>query len=487
MSQRLPYNEWLQSLSKEELLAYLERKNAREASRGQTRAPRRTTPRQYNSRAQTYAPRATSTRSVPRTRRPRKEAASEPPGWTSAIGTSLGTIAGGFLGGPAGAALGGTLGKAMGDGLGTIISGFGEYRVQQNSLLHTVNWGQSPPRVMNTSKGQAFIVQHREFIGNMYSGELVPATSASSFTYETQSINPGNPEIFPWLAAVASQFQQWELRGMLVELKTTSSNTSATLSQGTMFMSAEYNVLADEPTNKRELENMEFADSCKPSESLIMPIECARDQTVSTKLYIAPDLNYNGGDPRLYDICKIYYGSEGVPAAGAAIAEVWVSYEVALYKPKILELGFLVQSYHSHFSGATALLPLGANQVVLPGSTDLVRVDGSTVYFPIGSATWLLLVHWTGQLAGVLVPGTTTTNCSAVDSWADNIGGDQTSARAPLGLSGGQSTSMMRAIFVNVPPGGTLDTIPSVTFGTLGVVPASVCYGDIVVTEVSHG
>lgn len=232
---------------------------------------------------------------------------------------------------------GARLGAVVGEGIQSFANalGFGEYNIQQNSCLsHSyLDMGTSPPRVKNTNKGEFTVFNHREYLGDLVTGTGSP----SAFTLQQYAINPGNSELFPFAFRMAENFQQWELRGMLVELKSLSSNTSTTLNMGSMFCAIDYNSLDAPPANKVELENLEYACSNKPSDSILMPVECARENSAlnTTSLYIAVNSDYQGGDKRLYDIGTLYVGSFGCPASEAPIAELWVTYEIGFAKPHL--------------------------------------------------------------------------------------------------------------------------------------------------------
>lgn len=228
---------------------------------------------------------------------------------------------------------GSRLGSVIGEGMQSFANalGFGEYSIQQNSCLSMIDMGTSPPRVKNTNRGEAMIVNHREYLGDLSTGAGTP----TAFTLQTYAINPGNSTLFPFTKRIAENFQEWEIRGMLVELKSLASNTATALSLGSMFAAVDYNTLDPAPTNKIELENLEYACSNKPTDSIIMPVECARKNDVLTHLYIAVDNDYLGGDKRFYDIGNLFVGSFGCPTPNVPIAEIWVTYEIALYKPHL--------------------------------------------------------------------------------------------------------------------------------------------------------
>lgn len=303
---------------------------------------------------------------------------------------------------------GARLGSVVGEGIQSFANalGFGEYDIQQNACLSQkyIDMGTSPPRVKNTNKGEATVFNHREYLGELITGAGTP----SAFALQSYTINPGNSTLFPFASRLAENFQEWEIRGMLVELKSEASNTSTTLNMGSMFVAVDYNVLDPAPVNKIELENLEYACSNKPSESILMPIECARKNDVLTHLYVAVDEEYYSGDPRLYDIGQLFIGSFGCPAAAAPIAEIWVTYEIALFKPHIHQeeppaLVTLVQS--THWSGVTAISPtepLGSPVEQDGGTTGFTVTNSagsSIIDFPHvdEDSTYLVNLWWRTQ------------------------------------------------------------------------------------------
>lgn len=274
------------------------------------------------------------------------------------------------------------------------VAGLGDYTVRRNSML-LMN-GNDPPMVRNTNKGEAMVFNHREYIGDLYSGA---GNNPSPFEVtKTYAINPGNPALFPWLSTLAGNFQEYEIRGMIIELKTTSADFSTTLNMGTMFGAVDYNSLDNAPVDKTHLENMEFAISSKPSRTLILPIECDPRLNTNTHLNVALNNNYQGGDKRLFDWGTLYLGSQSVPnPAGqpVAIAEIWASYEIAMFKPILPDIPMCAVSAHFQGSGATSALPLGASVYKAPGSQTDINCDGTRIFLPkVYGSVWKIDVCW---------------------------------------------------------------------------------------------
>lgn len=287
------------------------------------------------------------------------------------VGAGLGTALGGVLGGPAGAALGGALGGLAHKAL-YALTGFGDYTVQKNVLLET----NGPPEVLNPG-GKSFIFRHREYITDIYSAGGA-ANTPSPFFVQSFPLNPGQVGTFPWLASLAGKWEQYVVEGIVVEYKPMYSDAVVTQngSIGTVVLATEYNAGAPAFTSKQQMENYQFAQSCKPSCAVIHPVECARSQTVLSELYVRPSAVPVGEDIKTYDFGTFQFASAGIPlgSAGAPVllGELWISYQIRMLKPKIPTLGpaSYTDSGYAHYS--TNLLSAGS-------------VTASAPFGPLGS------------------------------------------------------------------------------------------------------
>jgi hypothetical protein len=165
---------------------------------------------------------------------------------------------------------------------------------------------------------------HREFVG------LVSSPGAN-FTITPYPINPKSP-FFPWLSEIALSFEQYKIRGMVVEFKTTSATavSSTNTALGSVIIATQYNVLAPPFSTQQQMEAYQYCTSCAPSLSMIHPIECDPMQNSVSELYVDSSM----GDPRLEYLGTTYVATVGQQAA-SIIGELWVSYEIDLIRPKL--------------------------------------------------------------------------------------------------------------------------------------------------------
>ena len=84
-------------------------------------------------------------------------------------------------------------------------------------------------------------------------------------------------------------------------------------SLGSIILATEYNAGAPPFANKQAMENYEFAQSCKPSCSVLHPIECARSQSVLSELYVRTGIVPPNEDVKTYDFANFYFASQGIP------------------------------------------------------------------------------------------------------------------------------------------------------------------------------
>jgi len=266
----------------------------------------------------------------------------------------------------------GTLGRLAGRGLGaglSAITGYGNYTVKKNSLGKVSSSCDMVPQFVKNE--HSIRVVHREYISDI----SVPANPTQFQVTYAQKINPGNSLMFPWLAKMAKQYSQYKIHGMVFTFKTMTSDYAANGPLGTVMMATNYDAIERIYANKVELENSEFAVSCKPSESLVHAIECDPKYSTLEMLYIR-DSSYDTNetdDRRFYDFGTFQFATSGLPGlVGTTMGEFWVSYDIELCKPIVG----------------------GADIFVIPANTIVSNPSG---LLSVSNVTRPLNIQWTGN------------------------------------------------------------------------------------------
>jgi hypothetical protein len=314
----------------------------------------------------------------------------------------------------------GDKGRIVGEGVGSVLRAFGlgDYEVKKNTLLNPgqleLKGSQSVPRITNSPGGEVVRVRKEEYIGDLYTGTGSP----TAFTLDTFDLNPANPALFPWLSVIANNFEEYEFKGLIVTLKTMASDVSTAQSLGTMFGATQYDI--DDPpfTNKQELLNYYFANSVKISDTVLIPVECDRKQNVLQHLYVPTgNIIPDGADSKFYNLGILSLGTYGCPGANSPVAEVWISYEVDFYKPKLAlggELGLGLYSAVWTSTTPTLSAPF-TGAVANSGNNFPGSIGTSSISLPewmeegLFQITYRLRANTTGAITGFSSP--VYTNC----------------------------------------------------------------------------
>ena len=178
------------------------------------------------------------------------------------------------------------------------------------------------------------IITHREYLG-----DIITSSTPGAFKIQSFGLNPSDTNSFPWLGNLAQpNFQQYKFEQLMFEFRTFSSDAlnSTNTALGSVFACINYDYSDPDVASRYEVENTDWSRSCKPSESMLIPVECDPKLTGlnSGLLYI---INGNtvpaGADPKTYYLGKMFIGTVGMQGASVNIGSLYVTYRIKLYKP----------------------------------------------------------------------------------------------------------------------------------------------------------
>lgn len=292
--------------------------------------------------------------------------------------------AGGGLGSYVGSNLGNSkLGRSMGSRLGARISrmiGSGDYTLGELPAHNTLIKGKIPSAVNFGEKSVRMC--HREYVGDIFTGINIGEFNVQSFP-----VNASYSATFPYLAAIAAQFEQYKFHGLIFEFVSTCSNYINGSSLGSIILASQFNTSLPDFISKSQMENCENAISARMDRNVLYGVECASQvQNWYYTRHIGAGAGLNSNVANIYDLCDFQIATVGggVPE-NTSIGEMWVSYDVELTGPRMPDLrsGY----YHLSSTDYTNALPLGANRRekafgYLSGATatsSVIRLNNTTI------------------------------------------------------------------------------------------------------------
>jgi hypothetical protein len=292
------------------------------------------------------------------------------------------------LGGLGGSALGSLVGmssagQGFGSDLGASLSkwlGSGDYTVQSNIIATKAASG--IPMMHNTN--QSIVVRHREYIADVIS----PATASAFAVQLTYALNPGVVASFPWLSAVAAQFQEYTIRGLVYHYVPTSgqSVSSTSTALGSVIMATNYRATAPSYASKVQMLNEYFSNDARPSEAFCHPIECNPKENPYNVQYVRTGPVPSGEDSKTYDLGTFYVAVQGHVATSDPLGELWATYEVELRKPILTSyLDLDAPIAHLAGTGTSSSTPFSAFTKPIDTFLGGLSVSGLVITIPSGN------------------------------------------------------------------------------------------------------
>lgn len=381
-----------------------------------------------------------------------------------------------------GARVGGSVGEFLG-GLANnyfnTVTGMGDYTVSANSLIA----GVGPPSFGQLGRGHR--IRHREYIQDI--------SGTTAFQNISFPINPGMAATFPWLSQIAANYEEYRMLGLIFEFRSTSAVAlnSTNTALGVVVMGTDYNADHAPVTSKQELENFEYTSSAPPSQTFMHPIECD-PRFNPLGIYYVRGNDTSAVDLRFSDLGLLQLVTSGMQAA-AVIGELWVTYDVELFKPILnptigpslgSAIAFHAKATTGITTGAYFGTPAAASTQVLvddigvfngyaspPMPANLISVGGfstTTIIMPQlpAGSNWLLVYDVIGASTAWVIPtftlGSNLTQTSlntAGTQWNVNSTGTNLLSIITFSVAAGiPSTSNTHKIQWS---GGTLPTSPT--------------------------
>jgi len=294
------------------------------------------------------------------------------------IGEKVGAKAGGWLGRQA------LQRPAEWLGLGAYrrrVTGRGAYSIDDGVLAPAV------PRFVNNGNDDSIVVSHREYIGDVYT-----SSSANTFSVQSFDINPGSNITFPWLSTIAqTSFCQYRFDGLMFEFVSTSSDAlnSTNTALGAVVACINYDSNDPAYASRMQMENTSWANACKPSQNLIIPVECDPKMTaMQGLLYVSNNgVLPNTADITSYNLGKLSIATTGFQGTSINIGSIYVTYKCRLFKPAMLPPLSNANRTLLIRTGCTTAVPFGtatSTTLAVPAECDTLGVTftATTITIP---------------------------------------------------------------------------------------------------------
>lgn len=317
------------------------------------------------------------------------------------LGSAIGNLTG--LGGAKG------VGRWLGSGIGSIF-GSGDYTmVGQPPGYNVLVNGKQIPKFESNERTN--IISHREYIGDV--------SSSQAFKNNNFRLNPSDIHTFPWLSRIAENYQQYRFHGIIFEFRPLITDFVTGGQPGVVVFATNYNAAEPLYRNKIEMENSEFAVSVKPTLPLMHAIECAPGETTISKLYVDRSSN----EPRFTDMGNVQFATQGWNSSTPSLlGELWVSYCVEFFKPKLADDIGGVLSGHARNSDFNDSNPLGTVVNFVNGDIQDFFIGGNRVSWKSAtSAKWLLTINWVGSTPSAIAAFTSATTNLTPGPWSNSV------------------------------------------------------------------
>jgi len=224
--------------------------------------------------------------------------------------------------------------------------------------------------------------------------------------------------------------------------------------------------------------NTMYSNSAKPSENIMMAIECAPQDQAQRLYYVRSGANPDGTDIRLYDMLSFQIATQNMPDDYTGMGQLWVSYDITLCKSvSNNQLGFDLNTDHFQLVAPAVAGPayFGTSYTLKDHSNLGCTLDGGDgIIFPptLGAGTFLISYSVTGASTALAAITLTLVNCIKLDMWNNNTFDQRVNA-------GSTFTQYLHQFVVRITNFGA-----TIVFSS-GTIPGTPTFGDLIITQIN--
>jgi len=200
------------------------------------------------------------------------------------------------------------------------------------------------PQFASGGRNGDIIVTHEEYVGDV--------NGSISFNASKYAVNPGLSGTYPWLAAIAPNYESYKFESLEFEFRTTTNNQAT----GNVALFLDYDPADPAPANKREILNSESTMD-GPAWSISICQRSKRENLNKRTTYLVRQGAVSGTSSlTLYDVGNLFVCTQG-QAGATVIGELFCRYRVRLMTPQ-MGISGVGNSLSGLISGTTLTGPL---------------------------------------------------------------------------------------------------------------------------------
>lgn len=174
------------------------------------------------------------------------------------------------------------------------------------------------------SNGNTTRVSHREFISDI-------TAASSGFATINFAVNPGNATAFPWLSAIAANYESYTFKRLAYRYVP----LCPTSTQGRITMALDYDARDSIPTSKAVLSQYQGAVATPVWQQGVYLAQPSNLVKFAKQRYVSGATIPANSDVKTYHVGQFILGTSNTPTASTQLGELWVEYDVEFQTPQI--------------------------------------------------------------------------------------------------------------------------------------------------------